>query len=223
MPIVDPGWCWARSPSAPTAAFASARRSRRAPATPREAGQGGGHRRHGHRRPAVSGSDGAGRRARQPVRGRVRRVRSARCPRVLAEVREDVLADLWSGERFAAAAGPPRRPGHLRGRRRGRASRSGWPAPGPTAAVAARRRWDGVVAAWPSPQGPGSAWSPTKWRSWPKSAVAGPPPGRSTGRGQPRPADAPSVAADTAGRPATCWPAGWRSCAGPSGPARPPR
>lgn len=106
MPIVDPGWCWARSPSAPTAAFASARRSRRAPATPREAGQGGGHRRHGHRRPAVSGSDSAGRRARQPVRGRVRRVRSARCPRVLAEVLEDVLADLWSGERFAAAAGP---------------------------------------------------------------------------------------------------------------------
>lgn len=106
MPIVDPGWCWARSPSAPTAAFASARRSRRAPATPREAGQGGGHRRHGHRRPAVSGSDGAGRRARQPVRGRLRRVRPARCPRVLAEVLEDVLADLWSGERFAAAAGP---------------------------------------------------------------------------------------------------------------------
>jgi hypothetical protein len=223
MPIVDPGWCWARSPSAPTAAFA----------------QHGGHA-GPQRRPREA--------AREVVTVDMVTVDPLSAGRMVLAVglgnpseadyaafgQPDARGSWLKFSRTCSpicgrASGSPqrpalaRRPGHLRGRRRGRASRSGWPAPGPTAAVAARRRWDGVVAAWPSPQGPGSAWSPTKWRSWPKSAVAGPPPGRSTGRGQPRPADAPSVAADTAGRPGTSWPAGWRSCAGPSGPARPPR
>jgi hypothetical protein len=97
-------------------------------------------------------------------------------PQVLAEVLDeglDVLADLWSGERFAAPAGTS-------------ASTRSPSSPSPRLRIPL---W--VACTWPNggrcgtpplgrgggrlaeSRGSGSASSPTKWRSCPKSAVAG--------------------------------------------------